>query len=302
MKRIGVRALRERVEHRLEAFFEVAAEARAREQRRRVEREDFRAAQCLRHIGLTETLGEPFGHGGLADPGIPDEHGTVLSPTAEDLHRALELALAADERVEQPGGGALREVHRVRRKRVSRHRRQIVAARVLRAFRNGVVCRWPGVCRDLPDAVRDVVEDVEARHALAGEEPGRERLGLLQRRCEDVARPHLGAARALHVQHGRLQRAPEGECLRRFLLASARHLFDLAVQVLVEIAPQLRQVSAARAENGFAVRVVGKRVQQVLERQVGMTPRGRLAMGDRQHDLERLAEHRYACSMMACSG
>jgi hypothetical protein len=104
------------------------------------------------------------------------------------------------------------------------------------------------------------------------------------------------------VQHGRLQRAPEGECLRGLLLAAARDLFDLAVQVLVELAPQLRQVSAARAENGFAVRIVGKRVQQMLERQIGMTPRGRLPVGDRQHDLERLAEHRYACSMMACSG
>jgi hypothetical protein len=104
------------------------------------------------------------------------------------------------------------------------------------------------------------------------------------------------------MQDGRLQRAPEGERLRGFLLASARDLFDLAVQVLVEIAPQLRQVSAARAEDGFAVRIVGERVQQVLERQVGMTPRGCLAMSDRQHDLERLAEHRYACSMTACSG
>ena len=140
MKRIGLRALRERVEHGLEPLFEVAAEARAGEQRRRVEREDFRARQRLGHVGLPRSrCASPSAMRGLADARIPDEHGAVLPPTAEDLHRALQFALAADQRVEQPGGRALREVHRVGRKRVARHRGHIVAARLLRPFRNGVV-------------------------------------------------------------------------------------------------------------------------------------------------------------------
>ena len=94
------RALRERVDDRLEALLEVAAEARAGEQRRRVEREDLGALEQLRHVVLQQPRGEAFGERGLADAGVADEHRIVLAPAAEDLDRALQLVGAADQRIE----------------------------------------------------------------------------------------------------------------------------------------------------------------------------------------------------------
>ena len=68
-----------------------------------------------------------------------------------------------------------------------------------------------------------------------------------------------------------------------------------------EVAAQLRQIGAARGENPLAVRIVRQRVQQMLERQVRVTPGGRLAIGDGEDDFQRRAEH-YSGSSAARSG
>jgi len=68
------------------------------------------------------------------------------------------------------------------------------------------------------------------------------------------------------------------------LLLTAAVLFDRLPEVLVEVFPQLRKIRAARGKNPLAVLIVGERVQQVLERQMGMTPRGGLAIGDGEYD------------------
>jgi hypothetical protein len=94
-------ALAERGDDGLEALFEVAAEARAGEQRRRVEREDLGPVQHLGHVVLQQAGGEPFGQRGLADAGVADEHRVVLAAAAEDLERALQLRSAADQRIER---------------------------------------------------------------------------------------------------------------------------------------------------------------------------------------------------------
>ena len=78
-----LRPLRERRDDGLEALLEVAAEARAREQRAGVEREDFRVLQRLLDIVGQQPRGEPFGHRGLADAGLADEHRVVLAAAAE---------------------------------------------------------------------------------------------------------------------------------------------------------------------------------------------------------------------------
>ena len=114
----------------------------------------------------------------------------------------------------------------------------------------------------------------------------REGLRLLQDRGEDVARLHFLSPGALHVQHGRLQHAAERQRLVGLALLPAAELLDGLVQVFVQLAPQLGQVGPARREDLLAFRVVGERVKQVLERQVRVTPRRRLAEGDGEHDFE----------------
>ena len=86
--------------------------------------------------------------------------------------------------------------------------------------------------------MRDEFEDVEPRDALRLEQTRRLRLRLLEDRRQDVAGVHFGALRALDVQDGRLQDAPERRRLLRLALVTAPELLDRLLQVLVQLAPQ----------------------------------------------------------------
>ena len=292
MKRIGIGRLDERVDDGLEALLEVAAEPRAREQRTGVEREDFGALEHIRNVLVEQPRRQAFGERGLAHARVADEHRIVLAAAAEDFHRALKLVGPADQRVELAGPGARRQVGGVGGERIPRGRAAAFSAAGLgvrpRLARVGAARRRR---RHLGLAVRDVFEDVEPGDALPGEQLRRVRPVLLQRRRDDVARLHFLPSRALHVEHRRLQHAPERERLLGLLLLTARELLDRVLKVLVEIAPELRHVGAAGGEDPLAVRIVRQRVEQVLERQVRVTPRGRFAVGDGQDDFQCGTKH-----------
>jgi len=61
--------------------------------------------------------------------------------------------------------------------------------------------------------------------------------------------------------------------------------------VLVEVAPKLRQIGAARAQDPLPILVVRERVHEMLEREVRMSPRGGLTVGDGENDFQGLTEH-----------
>jgi hypothetical protein len=92
------RLLLERAEHGLEARLELAAELGARDQRAHVEREDLGIEESARDRLAVDVQGEALDERRLPDAGVADEHRVVLPAAAEDVHRALELALAPDER------------------------------------------------------------------------------------------------------------------------------------------------------------------------------------------------------------
>ena len=116
-------ALRERLDDRLEPLLEVAAEAGAGEQRRRVEREHLRAFEQLGHVLAQQPRREAFGQRGLADAGVADEHRIVLAAAAENFERALELVAPADQRIELAGARAGGQARGIRRQRIARRRR-----------------------------------------------------------------------------------------------------------------------------------------------------------------------------------
>ena len=113
-----LRAPLERRDEGLEALLEVAAKARAGQQRPGVEREDLGAAQRLGGVVGDQALRETLDERGLAHAGLADEDGVVLAAAAEHLERAGDLGQAADERVEFAGARPLREVDREGRERV----------------------------------------------------------------------------------------------------------------------------------------------------------------------------------------
>jgi hypothetical protein len=84
----------------LQPLLEVAAIARAGQQRAHVERVDGGAGQHLRHVALDDLARQALGDRGLADAGIADQQRVVLGAAAQDLDGALDLAVAADQRID----------------------------------------------------------------------------------------------------------------------------------------------------------------------------------------------------------
>ena len=92
--------LLQRLEHALEPLLELAAELGAGEQRAHVERVDRRALEHLRHLALVDAQRQALGDRRLADARLADVERVVLAAPAEHLDGALELALAADQRID----------------------------------------------------------------------------------------------------------------------------------------------------------------------------------------------------------
>ena len=95
-----VRVVGQLLHDRLEALFELTAILRAGDDQRDVEREDPLVGEEVRHVAVDDLLRQPFDDRRLADARLADEHGVVLRAAAEHLLHALELVLAADERIE----------------------------------------------------------------------------------------------------------------------------------------------------------------------------------------------------------
>ena len=100
MNRMAPGIVLDLLHHGLQALLEVAAIARAGQQRAHVEREDGGVLQHLGHLAVDDLARQAFGDGGLADAGIADEQRVVLLPAAQHLDGAQHLRLAADQRID----------------------------------------------------------------------------------------------------------------------------------------------------------------------------------------------------------
>jgi hypothetical protein len=98
------------LEDGLEPLLELAAVLRAGHQRAHVEPDDLLVLQPLRHVAAHDALRQAFDDGGLADPGLADEHRVVLGAAREHLDHAADLFVAADDRVELAAARQLGQV------------------------------------------------------------------------------------------------------------------------------------------------------------------------------------------------
>ena len=104
--------LREVVQDAFQALLELAAKLCAGNQGAHVEREDALVLEPLGHLAVDDALGEALDDRGLADAGLADEDRIVLGPALQHLHRAANLVVAADHRVELALACARRQVER----------------------------------------------------------------------------------------------------------------------------------------------------------------------------------------------
>ena len=199
-----VRVVDQLLEHRLQALLEVAAILGAGEQRAHVERVHLALGEDLGHLALDDAPRQPFGDRGLADARLADQQRVVLAPAAQRLDHALELPVAADQRVDLADERLGVEVQRVGLER---------AARLLAVLPGFLALGRLRLCglRALGDAVRDVVDDVEPGHALLVQEVDGVRVLLAEDRDQDVGAGHLLLAGGLDVQDGALDHALEAE-------------------------------------------------------------------------------------------
>src|SRR5712691_4088953 len=105
-----VAALGDLLHHLLQALLELAAVLRAGDQRGQVERIDLLVLQELGDLVGTDARRQALDDGRLADARLADQDRVVLRAAREDLHHALDLGLAADDRVELALGGELGQV------------------------------------------------------------------------------------------------------------------------------------------------------------------------------------------------
>ena len=216
MNRIGFGRSRDRGDERLEARLEVAAVARAGEQRAEVEREDLGAAQVLGHVARVRSAARgPRRSRSCRRRSRRRRSGCSCAaargrgwrgrsrPRARPADRACPRAARSVRLVANAVSGSAISSSPSSVAGAPRRRRRAVRASRARAR-----------LRQLRDAVRDVLEDVEPRHALRAQQrqrpasraPGRWR----RRRSPASTSSRLGV---LGVRERVLDHAVEGERL-----------------------------------------------------------------------------------------
>lgn len=234
--------------------------------------------------------------GGLNDARLADEERIVLAAAAEHLHDALDLGLAPDQRIDAP---VLR--HLVQVLRELRERRFLLRARVL-AFRVRVGGLRGFAAARLRDAVRDEVDDVEARHALLLQVVDRVRILLAEDRDEHVrARDFLLAVRRrLHVHDRPLDHALKAERRLRVDIVGAGNGRRVVVDEIAQVLTQVLDVRRARAQHLGCRRIIQQGQQKMLDRNELMPRLARFHERHVQADFQFLGNH--ASSITHCSG
>ena len=201
----------------------------------------------------------------LPTPASPTSSGLFLLPPAEDLDDALDLVLAADQRIDLAVAGELVEVLRELVERRALAVGLFLLALGARAAALAGLGRLGRIA--LLDAVGDEVDDVEPRHALLMEVVDGVRVLLAEDRDQDVGAGDflLAAAGRLDVHDRALDDALEAQ--RRLGVdlvgaADGRRVFlDEAEQALAQVV----EVGRAGAQHFGGRRVVEQRHQQVLD-------------------------------------
>jgi hypothetical protein len=205
-----VRLVLERLEHALQALLEVAAVLGAGQQRAHVERVDLRFGQDLGHVALRDAPGQAFRDRGLAHAGLAHQQRVVLAPAAQDLDDALDLVLAADQRIDLAVLGQLVEVLR---ELLERRCLLVLLAAALLAFLEALRFAALGGFRRIAllDAVGDEVDHVQAGDALLVQVVHGVRVLLAEDRDQHVGAGDflLAVAGGLHVHDGALDHALE---------------------------------------------------------------------------------------------
>jgi hypothetical protein len=215
--------------------------------------------QHVGHLVLDDHARQPLGDRGLADAGLADVQRIVLAPAAQDLDGALDLELAADQRIDLALARRLVEVGRVLLERAA----AAVAFALASAAAVLALLRSSPPALDRPCEMKLTTSRRETSCMLS--RIHRVRLLLAEDRDQHVGdRDFLLAAR-LHVEHRPLQHALEAERRLHVALLAGRQARRRLVDELLQFGLQLGGIRAAGLQDLADLRRVDDREQQVLD-------------------------------------
>jgi len=138
--------------------------------------------------------------------------------------------------------------------------------------------------------VGDVVDDVQARHAVAAEQVDRVGFLLTEQRHQHIEAGDLLLAGGLDVEHRALQHPLEPQGRLHVGLLGVDERRGLADEV-AELAPQAIEAGAAGLQHVADARHVQQREQQVLDGDELVALRARLLEGGVEAVFQFLAQH-----------
>ena len=253
----------------LQPLLEIAAIARAREQRAHVEREHGRRRQHFRHFAVDDALGEAFRDRGLADAGFADEQRIVLLPAAQHLDGAVDLGIASDHRIDLAVARLLVEVDAVGIERLALFL-GILVALGLGLFVDAAHRTRFGDPGPLGDAVADVVDRVVAGHVLLLQEIRGMAFALREDRDQHVGAGDFLAAGRLHVNHRALDHALKARGRLGVVGAVGDQVLELGLEIVDETGAQLVEIDAAGTHDGGRIAIIDQRQQKVFQRRILM--------------------------------
>ena len=257
-----VRVVGQLLHDRLEALFELAAILRAGDDQRDVERENPLVGEEVRHVAVDDLLREAFDDRGLADAGLANQHRVVLGAAAQHLLHALELVVAADQRIElvlhRRFGQVAAEFGEKRRLLDPRQRRLLVQ-------------QLDDVLAHLMEAHALFHQDRRGHRTLFAQDPEQEMLG-----ADVVVQEPIGFFRR-ELEHTLGFGAERDFDRRRHLLAEDRAAFDFLADVFER---QVRtRENSARQPFPFA----DQSEEQVLRLDRDAPELARFVAGEEQH-------------------
>ncbi|MNI63046.1 hypothetical protein D3C73_1183910 [compost metagenome] len=102
--------LRQFVEQRFQAFFELATVLGAGDQCPHVQGQQALALEAVRHFTVDDALGQAFGNGGFTHARLTDQYRVVLGAALQHLDGAANLVITTNDGVKLAVFGALGQV------------------------------------------------------------------------------------------------------------------------------------------------------------------------------------------------
>ena len=203
---------------------------------------------------------KPFGDRRFADARLAHIQRIVLAAAAQDLDGALDLELAADQRIDLALARRIIQIRGIFLQGIA------AAVALALGIRRGaaIVAFAAFLAAGLRQAVGDEIDDVQARHVLHAEQVGGVRLLFAEDRHQHVGDGDFLLAARLHVKDGSLQDALKPQRGLHVAVLAGRQTRRGLVDELLQFGLELGGVRTAGLQDLPDFGGIHDREQQVL--------------------------------------